>query len=53
MVGIGLNGANFNIELPKVRPDSVFVDNKIRINHIVQNSLINKAGVRIRLVLPM
>jgi hypothetical protein len=34
----------FNIELPKAKPAPIFVNDKARIKHIVDNCLIIKAG---------
>jgi hypothetical protein len=44
LMGIGLNGAMFDIEFPKVKVAPVFVDDEEKIKHIVENCLINKAG---------
>jgi hypothetical protein len=44
LMGIGLNGAMLDIELPKAKPAPVFVNDETRINHIIGNHLINKTG---------
>ena len=43
-MAIGLNGAMFDIELPKVMVAPIFVDDEEKIKHIVENHLINKVG---------
>jgi hypothetical protein len=43
-MGIGLNCVMFDIELPKVKPAPIFINDKARINYIVENCLINKMG---------
>jgi hypothetical protein len=44
LTSIGLNGAMFDIKLKKAKPATVFINDKARINHIIDNHLINKAG---------
>ena len=51
LTSIGLDGAMFDIELPKAKPAPDFVNDKARINHVVDNYLIDKAGGCTRLVL--
>jgi hypothetical protein len=34
----------FDIELPKIKPAPIFVNDKAKINHIIENHLINNVG---------
>jgi hypothetical protein len=44
MTGMGYNGTMLICELPKVKKKPVFCDEEARIQHIVDNKLLNKAG---------
>ena len=47
---MGYNGTMLDCELPKVKKKPVFRDEEARIQHIVDNKLLNKAGGCTRLV---
>jgi hypothetical protein len=42
--GMGFNGGVMDVKLPKVKAAAVFEDNEEKINYLVENRLINKAG---------
>ncbi len=44
MTGMGFNGNMMDVKLPKVKKTVVFEDNKEKIQYLVENRLINKAG---------
>ena len=44
LTGMGYNGTMLDCELPKVKKKPVFHDEEARIQHIVDNKLLNKAG---------
>jgi hypothetical protein len=44
LTGMGYNGTMLDCELPKVKKKPVFRDEEARIQHIVDNKLLNKAG---------
>ncbi len=44
LTSISLIGAMFDIELPKVQPAPVFVNDEARINHIVENHFDKQGG---------
>ncbi len=44
MTGMGFNGNMMDVKLPKVKKTAVFHDNEEKIQYLVENRLINKAG---------
>ena len=44
LAGMGFNGGTMDVKLPKVKKMMVFKDNKAKIQHLMENCCMNKAG---------
>jgi hypothetical protein len=44
LTGMGFNGAMLDVKLQKVKAAAAFEDNEAKIQYLVENCLINKAG---------
>jgi hypothetical protein len=43
-MGMGFNGAMMDVKLPKVKKAMAFEDNEAKIQHLMENRCMNKAG---------